>query len=70
MSENIVDFSAPGLVLGGIFGQIEVAKNRIASLRFANTYSLYTEYHLWFISSDVQAGTAGRLGFGLRVGLL
>lgn len=70
MSENIVDFSAPGLVLGGIIGQIEVAKIRIASLRFANTYSLYTEYQLWFISSDVQAGTAGRLGFGLRVGLL
>jgi hypothetical protein len=36
----------------------------------ASTYGLYAEYQLWFISSDVEAGTANRLAFGLRIGLL
>jgi hypothetical protein len=70
MSENSIAFSDAGLVLGGVVGQLEFAKFRIPGWRVLNNWSLYTEYQLWFISSDVQAGVVNKLAFGMRVGLL
>jgi hypothetical protein len=70
MSENSVAFTDAGLVLGGMVAQLEFARFRIPGWRVASTYGLYTEYQLWFISSDVEAGTVNRLAFGLRMGLL
>jgi hypothetical protein len=70
MSEGSLAFTAEGLVLGSIVAQLEFARFHIASWRAFNDYSLYTEYQLWFISSDVEAGTVSRIAFGLRMGLL
>lgn len=70
MSEDNIAFTGTGLVLGGIVGQVEFAKFRIPRWRVMNVWSLYSEYQLWFISSDVQGGTVSRIGFGMRVGLL
>ncbi|MBN1835579.1 MAG: hypothetical protein JW820_06995 [Spirochaetales bacterium] len=69
MSEGRVEFTDAGLVLGGIVAQLEFARFEIARWRVLNDYALYTEYQLWFISSDIEAGTASRIAFGLRVGL-
>jgi hypothetical protein len=41
----------------------------IRSWPMFNTYSLYAEYQLWFISSDISAGFINRLAFGVRIGL-
>ena len=70
MSEESVAFTDAGLVLAGMVAQLEFARFKIPGWRMASTYGLYTEYQLWFISSDVEAGTASRLAFGLRIGLL
>jgi len=70
MSEDRIAFTDAGLVLGGVVGQIEFAKFRIPRWRILNTWSLYSEFQLWFISSDVEAGIVSRVGFGMRVGLL
>jgi hypothetical protein len=70
MSEDSVAFTDAGLVLAGMVAQLEFARFKIPNWRMASTYGLYTEYQLWFISSDVEAGTASRLAFGLRIGLL
>jgi hypothetical protein len=70
MSEDSVAFTDAGLVLAGMVAQLEFARFKIPGWRLASTYGLYTEYQLWFISSDVEAGTASRLSFGLRIGLL
>ncbi|MCX7038903.1 MAG: hypothetical protein NT005_07190, partial [Spirochaetes bacterium] len=70
MSENSIAFSDAGLVLGGVVGQLEFAKFRIPGWRALNAWSLYTEYQLWFISSDVEGGVVNKLAFGMRVGLL
>jgi hypothetical protein len=70
MSEGSVAFTDAGLVLGGMVAQLEFARFKIPNWRMASTYGLYTEYQLWFISSDVQAGTASRIAFGMRIGLL
>ena len=59
-----------GLVLGAVVAQVEFAKVTIESWRALNTWALYTEYQLWFISSDVEGGTVSKLSFGLRIGLL
>jgi hypothetical protein len=53
-----------------VVGQLEFARFRVPDWRLFHTYSLYSEVQLWFISSDVEAGLAGRLSFGLRIGLL
>jgi hypothetical protein len=68
-SGTTIEFTDKGLILGAVVGQIEFPIVRLKSLPVLNTYSLYTEYQLWFISSDVSAGFASRLGFGVRVGL-
>ncbi len=70
MSEGSVAFTDAGLVLAGMVAQLEFARFKIPGWRMASTYGLYAEYQLWFISSDVEAGTASRLSFGLRIGLL
>ncbi|MFP4511019.1 MAG: Ig-like domain-containing protein, partial [Spirochaetaceae bacterium] len=66
MSEDTIEFTDEGLVLAGMLGQLEFPIVRVPEWRMFNTYSLYTEAQLWFISSDVEAGTAFRMGFGLR----
>ena len=63
-------FSEDGLIMAAVVGQLEFARFEIADWRFFDTYSLYSEIQLWFISSDVQAGAAARISFGLRIGLL
>jgi len=70
MSEEGVDFTAGGLVLGSVVAQLEFARFEIPRWRAFNAYSLYSEYQLWFISSDIEGGTVSRIAFGLRVGLL
>jgi hypothetical protein len=70
MSENRIEFTDEGLVLGAIVAQLEFAKFTIEPWRALNTWAFYTEYQLWFISSDVQGGTVSKISFGLRIGLL
>lgn len=70
MSEDRIEFTDAGLVLGAVVAQLELAKLTIASWRAFSTWALYTEYQLWFISSDVEGGTVSKLSFGLRIGLL
>lgn len=70
MSENSITFSDAGLVLAGVVGQLEFARFHIPTWRVLSDWSLYTEYQLWFISSDVQAGVVSKLSFGMRIGLL
>jgi hypothetical protein len=70
MSEDSIAFTEDGLMMASVVGQLEFAKFEVADWRFFDTYSLYSEVQLWFISSDVEAGTAARLSFGFRLGLL
>jgi hypothetical protein len=70
MSEDQIAFTDQGLVLGAVVGQLEFAKVTIESWRALNTWALYTEYQLWFISSDVEGGTVSKFSFGFRIGLL
>lgn len=70
MSEDRIEFTNAGLVLGAVVAQLEFAKFSIASWRAFSTWALYSEYQLWFISSDVEGGTVSKLSFGLRIGLL
>jgi hypothetical protein len=62
-------FTDKGLILGAVVAQLELPIIRIRSWSVLNTWSMYTEYQLWFISSDVSAGFVSRVAFGLRVGL-
>ena len=57
-------------MLGAVVAQLEFAKFTIEPWRALNTWALYTEYQLWFISSDVEGGTVSKLSFGMRIGLL
>jgi hypothetical protein len=68
-SGSAVEFTDKGLMLGGVLAQVEFPILRVPGWRMLNTYSIVSEYQLWFISSDVSAGTVSRLAFGLRVGL-
>jgi hypothetical protein len=69
-SGSVVDFSGPGVILGGVVAQLEFPIFKLKGWTVFNTWSVYTEYQLWFISSDVSAGVVNRLSFGLRIGLL
>ncbi len=69
MSEDGFTFDGTGVVLGSIIGQIELIKYTIPDLSMFNTYSLYAEGSLWFISSDVQAGVVPRYSIGTRIGI-
>ena len=66
MSDEGIGFTDEGLVLAGMLAQLEFPIVSLPDLPVFNTFSLYTEAQLWFISSDVEAGTAFRLGFGVR----
>ena len=70
MSEDQVAFTDAGLFLGSVVAQLEFAKFSFENWRALNTWALYTEYQLWFISSDVEGGTVSKFSFGLRIGLL
>ena len=70
MSEDSIAFTDEGLILAAVVTQLEFARFEIPDWRFFNTYSLYSELQLWFISSDVEAGLAARISFGFRMGLL
>lgn len=69
MSDTGISFSTPGVILGSVLGQIELIKYRVPDLSMFNTYSLYAEGSLWFISSDVQAGVVPRYSLGARIGI-
>jgi hypothetical protein len=70
MSGDTLVFSDAGLVLGGVLAQLEFARFHFETWRMFSDWALYTEYQLWFISSDVEAGTVSKLSFGMKVGLL
>ena len=69
MSDSGISFSTPGVILGSVLGQVELIKYRVPDLSMFNTYSLYAEGSLWFISSDVQAGVVPRYSIGARIGI-
>jgi hypothetical protein len=69
MSEEEITFTAQGLVLGAIIGQIELIKITIPDRKLFSSFSLYTEGQLWFISSDVSGGVEARMAFGLRTNI-
>jgi hypothetical protein len=70
MSEDRIEFTDEGLVLGAVVAQLEFAKFTIEPWRALNTWAFYTEYQLWFISSDVEGGIVNKISFGMRIGLL
>jgi len=59
-----------GVILGAVVAQLEFPIFKVKGWTAFNTWSTYTEYQLWFISSDVSAGVVNRLAFGVRIGLL
>ena len=59
-------FGEDGLVLGALIAQAELVKYEIPEWTTFGSFSFYTEYQLWFISSDVDAGVESRISFGLR----
>ncbi len=70
MTGDSFAFTDAGLVLAGVLAQLEFARFHIDRWRMFSDWALYTEYQLWFISSDVEAGTVSKLSFGMKVGLL
>jgi len=66
MSENTIGFTEDGLTLASMVAQLEFPIVTVPDLAFFNTYAFYTEAQLWFISSDIDAGTEFRLAFGVR----
>lgn len=69
MSEDSIEFTDKGVVLGSILAQYEFAKFTFKDMKMFNRYSLYVEGSLWFISSDVQAGVVPRYSVGARIGV-
>ncbi|MCF6334553.1 MAG: Ig-like domain-containing protein, partial [Spirochaetales bacterium] len=69
MSDNRIEFTDKGVVLGSVLAQFEFAKFDIKDLKIFNKYSLYLEGSLWFISSDVQAGIVPTFSVGTRIGI-
>ncbi|NBF40717.1 MAG: hypothetical protein GVY14_09905, partial [Spirochaetes bacterium] len=70
LGANFSYFTEEDLVIGGIVGQLEFPIITNEAWRALNSYSLYTEGQLWFISSDIEGGTEAKLSFGLRVQFL
>ncbi|MBN2658807.1 MAG: hypothetical protein JXR86_17265 [Spirochaetales bacterium] len=69
MSTDDYSFTDEGVVLGSVLVQFEFARFEIESLPLFNSYSLYTEFSLAFISSDIEAGIKPKLAFGARIGI-
>ena len=61
--------SPSGLVLGAVVAQVELLKMRFPNLKMFNTYSLYQETQIWFISSDIEGGLDFRFSLGARIGV-
>lgn len=66
MSKRAIRWARPPVLIAAA-GAVLILK--VKNWSMFNTYSLYAEYQLWFISSDISAGFIGRLAFGARVGL-
>ncbi|MDC7218865.1 MAG: Ig-like domain-containing protein [Spirochaetales bacterium] len=69
MSGDELSFSGDGVMLGSILGQWEIIKFETENWSALNDFSLYAEGSLWFISSDVEAGTVARFSLGARLGV-
>ncbi|MBB6478909.1 Ig-like domain-containing protein [Spirochaeta isovalerica] len=69
MSEDGYSFTENGVVLGSVLVQYEFAKFEIENWSLFNSYSLYAEAALWFISSDIEAGVTPTISFGARIGI-
>ncbi|RKX82636.1 MAG: hypothetical protein DRP58_10010, partial [Spirochaetes bacterium] len=69
MSEDSIEFTDQGVVLGSVLAQFEFAKFSFEDMKMFNNYSLYAEAALWFISSDVQAGVVPTYSIGSRIGM-
>lgn len=69
MSEEEINFTEQGLVLGALIGQIELIKLTLPDRKLFTSFALYTEGQLWFISSDVSGGVEARIAFGLRTNI-
>lgn len=69
MSEDSYSFTGEGVILGSVLGQWEFLRYTAPDLNAFDTYSLYLEGALWFISSDVQAGLVPRISIGTRIGV-
>jgi Bacterial Ig domain len=69
MSDNSIEFTDKGVVLGSVLTQFEFAKFKIKDFKMFNAYSLYLEGALWFISSDVQADIIPTYSIGTRIGI-
>jgi hypothetical protein len=67
MSENTIAFTEEGLVLASVVAQLEFPIVKFRSMRMFNTYSFFSEFQFWFISSDVEAGFKPKMSFGVRV---
>jgi hypothetical protein len=66
MTDTADTEKSEGLVLGAVIGQIELARFDIHHWRMFNSFSIYTEGQVWFISSDIDAGALFKMAFGLR----
>ncbi|MBN1699946.1 MAG: hypothetical protein JW881_20725 [Spirochaetales bacterium] len=70
MSDDEIAFTDKGLVISAIFFQWEVAKFHFEDMTAFNTYSIYTEFDLWVLSSDIEGGVEPKFSAGLRIGIL
>jgi hypothetical protein len=68
-STNMFEFTAAGSIIGGVVGQIEFPIIKNSAWAMLNTYSIYSEFQLGFITSDVLFRFNPNFAFGLRVGL-
>jgi len=64
--EDEEDESSKAIVLGAVVAQVELARFEIARWKIFNSFSVYIEGQLWFISSDVEGGVMPKLAFGVR----
>jgi hypothetical protein len=68
-TSNLFDFSNQGIIIGSVLTQVELARITIDKWKMFNSYALYTELSISFISSDIQAGFIPKLSAGLRIGI-
>jgi len=69
MSDSSIEFKENSPILGGILAHWEVVRFSYDSPVFSS-FALYTEFELWMISSDVQAGFKPLISFGVSIDLL
>ncbi len=65
--------SGSGQILSAVLGQLEFPRVHISEIKAFSTFSMYYEYSLWFIPSDVASDTIKKLihqgSIGLRVNI-